>query len=184
MLVILAINLVFLERWFKQMKKNILLTISLLFLVAFFVYASVSEKLKTKKLDNIQKIEKETFSLINEYRKKKGLKVLVWDETIAKQSRLHSAKMAEKQKLSHDDFQARVNILLEKFDLLGAGENVAFNYNVKNPAKTAFEGWIKSKGHRENIEADYNLSAIGINKNKKQEYYFTQIFIKTKGDKK
>jgi uncharacterized protein YkwD len=40
--------------------------------------------------------------------------------------------------------------------------------------------WINSPGHRENIEGDYNLSGIGIYKNRNGVLYFTHIFIKRK----
>ena len=58
-----------------------------------------------------------------------------------------------------------------------AAENVAYNSGYSDPATQAVQGWLKSTGHRQNLEGNYNLTGIGIAKNAKGEYYFTQIFI-------
>jgi uncharacterized protein YkwD len=57
---------------------------------------------------------------------------------------------------------------------------VAYNQGYSKPDEQAVEGWIKSSGHRKNMEGDFDLTGIGITKNAKSEYYFTQIFIKSR----
>ena len=47
----------------------------------------------------------------------------------------------------------------------------------QDPVSTAVDGWIKSDGHRQNMEGNYNLTGIGVAMNPQGEYYFTQIFI-------
>ena len=44
----------------------------------------------------------------------------------------------------------------------------------------AVDGWIKSDGHRKNIESQFNLTGIAIAKNAKGEYYFTQLFVRSR----
>ncbi len=78
---------------------------------------------------------------------------------------------------SHQGFEQRVSIIRRQIPYQAAAENVAFNQGYSNPAEQAVEGWIKSDGHRVNIEGQYNLTGIGIVKNAKNEYYFTQLFI-------
>ena len=118
---------------------------------------------------------------INQYRKQYKLPPLTLDSRISEQARLHSKAMASgKVPFSHNGFEGRVKAINRVIAYSKAAENVAFNQGYSNPAKQAVEGWIKSKGHQINIVGQYNLTGIGIVKNAKGEYYFTQIFIRTR----
>ncbi len=98
---------------------------------------------------------------------------------ICEQSRLHSQAMASGQvPFSHNGFEARVKAIGESIPYRSAAENVAYNQGYSNPDQQAVEGWIKSPGHRKNMEGQFDVTGIGITKNAKGEYYFTQIFIK------
>jgi uncharacterized protein YkwD len=120
-------------------------------------------------------------SQVNQYRASKGLRPLTLDSRISAQSLAHSQAMASKKvPFSHQGFQARVDAIKRSIPYQGAAENVAFNFNMPNPADQAVQGWLKSKGHRQNIEGDYNLTGIGVSRNAKGEYYYTQIFIKSR----
>jgi uncharacterized protein YkwD len=59
----------------------------------------------------------------------------------------------------------------------GGAENVAYNY--KN-AQDVVRNWIASSGHRRNIEGNYNLTGIGLARDRRGKLYFTQIFLRTK----
>jgi uncharacterized protein YkwD len=48
----------------------------------------------------------------------------------------------------------------------------------KSDAKKLVDAWIASRGHRQNILGNYNLTGIGIAHNKKGWGYYTQIFIR------
>lgn len=118
---------------------------------------------------------------INQYRLIHKLPPLTLDSRISEQARLHSKAMASgKVPFSHNGFEGRVKAINRVIPYSSAAENVAFNQGYSNPAKQAVEGWIKSNGHRINIVGQYNLTGIGIVKNAKDEYYFTQIFIRTR----
>jgi uncharacterized protein YkwD len=78
--------------------------------------------------------------------------------------------------LGHSGFQQRVQMIGIPFR--GAAENVAYNMGYSDPAKQAVDGWIKSTGHRTNIEGNFNLTGVGVVRNARGEYYFTQIFIR------
>ncbi len=130
---------------------------------------------------SLSTIEKSAFDQINKYRASKGLPALTWNATIAEQARIHSQNMANgKVPFSHDGFQQRVNAIAKTVAYRGAAENVAYNQGFSDPATKAVQGWINSKGHRTNIEGNYNLSGIGVAKNAKGEYYFTQVFIRSR----
>jgi uncharacterized protein YkwD len=43
-------------------------------------------------------------------------------------------------------------------------------------AQQAVNLWLKSPGHRKNIEGNYKYTGIGVARDRKSELYFTQIF--------
>lgn len=123
-------------------------------------------------------LEKSIHEQVNQYRASKKLPPLKFDDRIAEQSRIHSQNMAKGQvPFSHDGFEQRVKAIGRTIFYRAAAENVAYNFGFSNPGKQAVEGWIKSPGHRKNMEGNFNLTGIGIAKNAKGEYYFTQVFI-------
>ena len=123
-------------------------------------------------------MEKSIFQQINQYRQSRHLPPLTLDARISAQAKIHSQNMANgKVPFSHQGFDERVSIINRQIPYRAAAENVALNQGYANPAAQAVEGWIKSEGHRVNIEGQYNLTGIGVVKNAKNEYYFTQLFI-------
>ena len=46
-------------------------------------------------------------------------------------------------------------------------------------AKIVVDGWIKSPGHRQNIVGRYNLTGIGIVRDRAGKLYYTQLFVRT-----
>lgn len=121
-------------------------------------------------------IEQKVCEQINNYRTSKGLKPLTVDERIITQAREHSQNMADGTvPFSHEGFEQRIADTGIDFQL--SAENVAYNQGYEDPVTHAVDGWIKSEGHRKNIEGNFNLTGIGVVKNEKDQYYFTQIFI-------
>ncbi len=56
--------------------------------------AQTSEPVSLQSSAYRQALERETFDLINKYRKAQDMPILQWDDTIAKVSRIHSKDMA------------------------------------------------------------------------------------------
>lgn len=124
-------------------------------------------------------LEQSIHQQINQYRSSHNLPPLTLDPRISKVARAHSQAMASgKVPFGHAGFEQRIQAINRIITYRSAAENVAFNKGYTNPAQQAVEGWIKSNGHRINIEGQYNLTGIGVVKNAKGEYYFTQIFIR------
>ncbi len=124
-------------------------------------------------------MEQSVHQQVNQYRKSHNLPPLQWDARIAQQARLHSQAMASgKVPFSHNGFEGRVKAIAKSIRYRSAGENVAYNMGYADPGKQAVQGWIKSPGHRHNMEGNFDLTGIGIAKNAKGEYYLTQEFIK------
>ncbi len=127
---------------------------------------------------DLAEIARLTHQEVNKYRASLNLAPLKFNVSISEQATIHSQNMAEQSvEFSHDGFQGRVAALEDTIDYRGAAENVAYNMGYKDPVATAVKGWIKSDGHRKNMEGNYNLTGIGVAKNPQGEYYFTQIFI-------
>jgi len=126
-------------------------------------------------------VEKETFILVNQYRKASDLPLLTWSEGIAKIARAHSKDMATGEvDFGHDGFSDRVtNLKAVLPGVWGAGENVLFTSDLDDVAKRALTMWLHSPHHLKNILGDYNYSGLGVWQDKDGTIYFTQIFVKT-----
>ncbi len=124
-------------------------------------------------------LERSIYEQINQYRQSRNLPPLTLDSRITEQARLHSQAMASGQvPFSHQGFEQRVGAISRVIPYRKASENVAYNQGYREPDREAVQGWLKSTGHRTNIEGQYDLTGIGIAKNVKEEYYFTQIFVR------
>jgi uncharacterized protein YkwD len=122
-------------------------------------------------------MEASVLELINKYRASKGLGALKMNNAIAEESLKHSSDMASnKVPFSHDGFNSRAKRLEGKIKgMRSVAENVAYGQRT---AKEVVEDWIKSPGHKMNIEGNYTQTGIGIAANKKGVLYYTQMFVR------
>jgi uncharacterized protein YkwD len=126
----------------------------------------------------ITNLEKAVNQQINQYRASKKLPPLSVDPQMTQIARIHSENMANgKATFSHDGFEGRAKAITIPYQ--SVAENLAYNMGYSDPVRNAVEGWIKSEGHRKNMEGQFNLTGIGIAKNAKGEYYFTQLFVRS-----
>lgn len=126
-------------------------------------------------------IEQAVHTQINQYRQQRGLSPLTIDKNISDIARTHSQNMAKGTvPFSHNGFQERVGAIALTISYNSAAENVAYNMGYTDPATKAVQGWLNSTGHRQNIEGNYNMTGIGVAMNAKGEYYFTQLFIRSR----
>lgn len=125
---------------------------------------------------SIAKAEQTIAALVNDYRKKKGLSKLEFVEEISAVARNHSKRMGDKKvAFGHGGFDDRYSQLKKEIKRIGgAAENVAFG-NI--PLQKIVDGWIKSPHHRENMEGAFKLTGVGIYRDKKGTFYYTQIFL-------
>lgn len=124
-------------------------------------------------------LEKSIFDKINQYRVSKKLPKLKLDSKISKQARIHSQNMAKHRvPFSHNGFAKRVDSTFVRYN--SASENVAFNFGYEDPVAEAVKGWIESPVHLKNIKGKYNLTGIGVAVNNQDEYFLTQIFIRSR----
>ncbi len=122
-------------------------------------------------------------TLINQHRIDQGYDSLLWNDVIAGQCYGHSRDMADGiVPFGHDGFSERIDYIAQELEIsiAAAGENVAYNMGMGDPAQAAVTAWLNSPGHRANIEGDYQLTGVGVAcpDDDSITFYFTQIFVK------
>lgn len=129
----------------------------------------------------IQSDEHKLIDMINEVRKSHNLRPLLFWDALSNIARRHSVNMAEnKVEFGHDGFDERAKDLKAYGKYVAFGENVAYSFNYPDPLSIAVEGWMDSKGHRDNILGDFNYTGIGIAYSSDGKCYLTQLFAKRK----
>lgn len=115
--------------------------------------------------------------LINNYRKSKRLNALVQLPVIYEECLNHSHNMAKTNSINHDGFDERIENIRKSVRFGSSAENVAYNFDVNDPALSAFSQWRKSRGHHENMLGKFTHTGLAVVKGEDGAYYFTQIFI-------
>ena len=134
---------------------------------------------QTSTTNSVDAVEKAVYNQVNQYRASRGLPPLTVLARMSEQARIHSQNMASgKVPFGHEGFGQRVTAVAIAYS--SAAENVAYNQGYIDPATQAVQGWIKSTGHRQNMEGNFNLTGIGVATNAKGQYYFTQMFIRSR----
>ena len=59
--------------------------------------------------------------------------------------------------LGHSGFTQRVQTLSKVIPYSAAAENVAYNQGYDDPATRVVRGWLQTSGHRQNIEAQFDI---------------------------
>jgi len=140
---------------------------------------AIAAQTQTKNLETIDSANQRAILFyVNEYRAKRGLKPLKMNNVMSAEAAKHSRDMAGHViPFGHQYFDKRIHrIFAEIKQCLGGAENVAFNYK---DGRDVVRNWLTSPGHRRNIEGNYNLTGIGLARDKRGKLYFTQIFLRT-----
>ena len=89
---------------------------------------------------------------------------------VQKFARRQAVKMANQEKLFHQD----LGVVLNRCDLSGVGENVAYGYPT---GRAAVKAWLKSPGHRANLlEPSYRMLGMAVRRSKDGTPYAVQVF--------
>ena len=140
--------------------------------------SEVNAQLKSVELVNTiayTAMETEVLKEVNDYRLSIGLNSLSKVDEVTYQADDHTVYMSSNEVVNHDNFNVRYSNLVSDVGAKSVAENVAFGYNS---AEAVVKAWIKSEGHRENIEGDFTHFGIAIDKDKNGKNYFTNIFIR------
>lgn len=121
-------------------------------------------------------LESETLQLINAYRSSKGLTTLAQVDYASLKSEEHCDYMVSEEKISHNDFAARCDAIIEVLGAKKVAENLAYNFNTSHGVLTA---WLNSDSHKKNIEGDFTHFGIAIKESPKSgKKYYTNIYVK------
>ena len=124
---------------------------------------------------NYNTIEIEILDEINLYRSALGLTELKPMINLSFESELHNEYMIDMGTVSHDNFSQRASVIIQKVGAREVAENVGYGYRTSQAVVNA---WLKSKGHRENVEGDFTHFGISVRQDEEGKNYFTNIFIK------
>ncbi len=147
------------------------------FIFTFLVFFSLQAfSQTTEQISGEAKLEQSVLDYVNLYRKTKNLAPLKMMPLITAEALKHSKNMADgRVDFGHDGFDGRADRLMSLIDLSNAiAENVAYG---KFLAQEVVNRWIKSPGHRKNIEGKFTLTGVGIVRRADGYLFFTQIFI-------
>ena len=112
--------------------------------------------------------------LVNRHRVSKGLAPLSWSSRAARVAMAHSQDMSRRRFFSHTnpDGESPFDRMRDAgIEFRAAGENIA---SGQTTADQAFEGWIRSRGHRKNIESRlFTHQGIAVHRN-----HWTQVMLK------
>lgn len=120
-------------------------------------------------------VERDVLFYINKHRESKGLAALAFNADIATEARKHSTNMASRRvSFGHDGLTVRTKVITSKIKSVHAvSENVA---RGQLTAQQVVNLWLKSPGHKKNIEGNYRYTGIGVARDRKSDLYFTQLF--------
>ncbi len=121
-----------------------------------------------------KEIETKILDLVNDYRLSKGLNTLSSLLVVKSQAFSHTDYMVDTKKISHDNFFSRSKFLKENAGAKKVSENVAYGFTS---AESVVNAWIKSDGHRINLEGDYTDFDISAEKDVDGKWYYTIMFI-------
>ena len=155
-------------------------------LASFLLFTNLSACAQVKNLHtrmtnynkiNLATLNTDILTLINQYRRSKGLSELQMLDVASTEAQQHSTNMVKgSTAFGHDGFESRIADIRKTTGFIrGAAENVAYGQLT---AAEVVDGWLHSPGHKKNIEGDYNLTGIGTVQREDGVIYFTQIFIK------
>lgn len=106
--------------------------------------------------NTLERIEKQTFDLINAKRVGVGLQPVLWDDNLHSGARNWSNNMQAKGELYHDSVGVHTYYFAEC--IYGASYS-----SYRTPEQTV-EAWMNSSGHRTILMGSYRIGAIGIAK--------------------
>jgi uncharacterized protein YkwD len=116
-------------------------------------------------------LELGVYQQVNQYRQSRNLPPLGIDPIVSDYAKAHSEQMARMGNLSHS-----LNAIDPK-TYPSAAENIASSRGYRSPEILAVRDWISSPLHHRNLIGRFNLTGVGVARNARGEYYFTQIFV-------
>lgn len=105
--------------------------------------------------------DKDVYALVQNYRSSTGKSQYVWSETLCY---IAAKRVFDIQNnWSHDGMDKFMKEDMSRFpDILTIGENLAKDYST---ASEVVNGWLKSPGHKANLDKHFTHTCVRCNKN-------------------
>jgi uncharacterized YkwD family protein/spore coat assembly protein SafA len=136
------------------------------------------QKLNIPNINNVKNVEEQVLHLVNEERKKIGLRPLEMDWELQRVARTKSQDMAQKGYFSHQSpTYGSPFAMMKQFGISYkmAGENIA---SGQRTPQEVMASWMKSPGHRANIlKPEYTHIGVGYFRGGSYGHMWTQMFI-------
>jgi uncharacterized protein YkwD len=133
-----------------------------------------------------RELERKTLEAVNGVRRERGLPELALSVPLADVARAHSEDMMRRGYFGHRSPEgdlAQERVKAAGIDFRAVGENIQRNQYFDDPVTQAVKGWMESDGHRKAIlEPRYTLSGVGITVDEGGQLFFTQLFMRPKGE--
>jgi len=126
-------------------------------LTFLFVAALAESSIAQQKIPDPEKL---LFDSVNRERAASNLRVLKWDEGLARAARKHAELMAEENILAHQ-LPGEPNLMTRAQDAGASFSHITENIGRAEYAKQFHDGWMHSPGHRANI-LDEGIDSVGI----------------------
>lgn len=120
-------------------------------------------------------IEVQILELINNHRLSLGLNPLSDMTVVRSVAYTHTDYMVDNNEVSHANFYKRSEYLKSNAGAKRVSENVAYGYTS---AESVVRAWLKSDGHKANIEGDFTNFGVSAEESELGKWYYTNIFIK------
>jgi len=119
------------------------------------------------KAKNLSKARAALRCLVNAERTGRGTKKLSANDKLTRAAQSHAEDMEKRDYFDHDTPEGKTaadRVLATGYEFTALGENIARGYATP---KAAVKGWMKSKGHRDNILGQqYTEFGLGVAKGK------------------
>ncbi|WP_420320712.1 CAP domain-containing protein [Flagellimonas sp.] len=162
----------------KKIRYAFVAVASLMMLYACSKSTTLEEEIDltgSKLVIDASELEQQVLDLVNEHRSSIGASTLVSSSSSYKYAQEHNTYMISKNKLSHDNFDARASSIASEIDAIEVAENVARFYSS---AELVVDSWLKSSSHKSTLEKPFTHTTLSVQLDKEGRPYFTQIFMK------
>ena len=143
--------------------------------VAFSCTKETTEDTNFIETENVEEIESQLLSIVNEYRSDQGKTILTYSTVAHEQANKHNDYMIAKGNISHDNFSSRATAISTELEVEFVAENVAKDYKTANDA---FKGWLGSSSHKKTMEGEFTHTAVSVKKDKNNNLFYTQLFFR------
>lgn len=98
------------------------------------------------------------------FRRSNGLSAQTRHSGLDKLAQMHAKRMLARGKMDHDNYHHRLGMAEAYYEMGGLRENVAYGkgFSRSDMSRVMVEGWIRSKGHRQNLLAKTSHYGVGI----------------------